>query len=256
MRGHLEADLDPLGHRTARHHPDLDYRTYGFSEADLDREIFINNLLGRERTTLREIVGLCARSIAGASASSTCTSRNSPSGNGSSRNSSAAMPAEPDNAAKKEVLRVLTVAETFERFLDRRYTGTKRFGIEGAESLMPALEAILRVGAELGIEEFVLGMPHRGRLNVLANFMGKPYAAIFSEFQGNASQSRARPRLGRRQIPSRHLDRPRGRRPPRASVAGGQPVASRSGQSGRARQGARQAAPARRHRAQEGASAS
>ena len=117
------------------------------------------------------------------------------------------------NAAKKEVLRVLTAAETFERFLDRRYTGTKRFGIEGAESLMPALEAILRCGAELGIEEFVLGMPHRGRLNVLANFMGKPFAAIFSEFQGNASQSRARPRLGRRQIPSRHLERPRGRRP-------------------------------------------
>src|SRR5499425_1703717 len=91
------------------------------------------------------------------------------------------------NAAKKEVLRVLTVAETFERFLDRRYTGTKRFGIEGAESLMPALEAILRRGAELDIREFVIGMPHRGRLNVLANFMGKPYAAVFSEFQGNAT---------------------------------------------------------------------
>src|SRR5213078_5189204 len=89
------------------------------------------------------------------------------------------------NAAKKEVLRVLTVAETFERFLDRRYTGTKRFGIEGAESLMPALESILRCGAELGIREFVIGMPHRGRLNVLANFMGKPFAAIFAEFQGN-----------------------------------------------------------------------
>jgi len=89
--------------------------------------------------------------------------------------------------AKKEVLRVLTVAETFERFLDRRYTGTKRFGIEGAESVMPALEAILRRGAELGIGEFVIGMPHRGRLNVLANFMGKPFAAIFSEFQGNAA---------------------------------------------------------------------
>src|SRR5207248_10153240 len=81
-------------------------------------------------------------------------------------------------AAKKEVLRVLTVAETFERFLDRRYTGTKRFGIEGAESLMPALEAILRRGAELGIGELVIGMPHRGRLNVLANFIVKPFAAI------------------------------------------------------------------------------
>src|SRR5499425_972450 len=91
------------------------------------------------------------------------------------------------NAAKKEILRTLTITETFERFLDRRYTGTKRFGIEGAESLMPALEAILRRGSELGICEFVIGMPHRGRLNVLANFVGKPFTAIFSEIQGNST---------------------------------------------------------------------
>jgi 2-oxoglutarate dehydrogenase E1 component len=90
-------------------------------------------------------------------------------------------------AVKKEILKTLTVAETFERFLDRRYTGTKRFGIEGAESLMPALEVILYRGAELGVREFVIGMPHRGRLNVLANFVGKPFAAIFSEFQGNST---------------------------------------------------------------------
>jgi 2-oxoglutarate dehydrogenase E1 component len=89
---------------------------------------------------------------------------------------------------KKEILQILTAAETFERFLDRRYTGTKRFGIEGAESLMAALEAILRRGSELGIREFVIGMPHRGRLNVLANFVGKPFAAIFCEFQGNGTQ--------------------------------------------------------------------
>ena len=88
---------------------------------------------------------------------------------------------------RKEILRTLTQAETFERFLDRRYTGTKRFGIEGAESLMPALEAILYRGSELGVREFVIGMPHRGRLNVLANFVGKPFAAVFSEFQGNST---------------------------------------------------------------------
>ena len=95
---------------------------------------------------------------------------------------------ELSTSIKKEILQILTVAETFELFLDRRYTGTKRFGIEGAESLMPALEAILRRGSELGIREFVIGMPHRGRLNVLANFVGKPFAAIFSEFQGSATQ--------------------------------------------------------------------
>ncbi len=247
MRGHLEADLDPLGIERRADHPELDYRTYGFSEADLDREIFINNLLGRERATLREIIGLlrqiyCGRIGIEYMHIQELAERQWIQQKFERREARPSL----TNAAKKEVLRVLTVAETFERFLDRRYTGTKRFGIEGAESLMPALEAILRVGAELGIEEFVLGMPHRGRLNVLANFMGKPYAAIFSEFQGNASNPEQRPRLGRRQIPSRHLDRPRDRRPSRASVAGGQPVASRSGQPGRARQGARQAAPARR----------
>ena len=88
---------------------------------------------------------------------------------------------------KKAILERLTAAEFFETFLDKKYTGTKRFGLEGGESLIPALEQILKYGGKNGIEEVVLGMPHRGRLNVLANFMGKPFSAIFSEFQGNAS---------------------------------------------------------------------
>ena len=79
----------------------------------------------------------------------------------------------------------LTAAEFFERFLDRKYTGTKRFGLEGGESTIPALEQILKRGSQLGIDEVVIGMPHRGRLNVLANLMNKPFAAIFAEFQGN-----------------------------------------------------------------------
>jgi len=188
VRGHLEADLDPLGLERRAEHPELDYRSYGFSEADLDREIFIDGVFERERATLREIIALLRETYCGRIGVEYMHIQ---------------VPEERQwirqkfehrdgrsnltNAAKKELLRILTVAETFERFLDRRYTGTKRFGIEGAESLMPALESILRRGAELGVEEFVLGMPHRGRLNVLANFMGKPYAAIFSEFQGNAT---------------------------------------------------------------------
>ena len=189
VRGHLEADLDPLGLERRAGHPELDYRTYGFSPADLDREIFINNLLGRERASLREIIALlreiyCGRIGVEYMHIQELAERQWIQQKFERRDAKPTL----TNAAKKEILRILTVAETFERFLDRRYTGTKRFGIEGAESLMPALEAILRVGAELGIEELVLGMPHRGRLNVLANFMGKPYAAIFSEFQGNASQ--------------------------------------------------------------------
>src|SRR5437763_8123563 len=190
VRGHLEADLDPLHLEQRRPHNELDYHTWGFTEADLDREIFINNLLGRERATLREIIRILRETYCGrigieymhiqVLAERQWIQQKFEHLHDRPRLT---------NAAKKEVLRVLTAAETFERFLDRRYTGTKRFGIEGGESLMPALEAILRRGAELGVAEFVIGMPHRGRLNVLANFMGKPFAQIFSEFQGNAANT-------------------------------------------------------------------
>jgi 2-oxoglutarate dehydrogenase E1 component len=188
VRGHLEADLDPLGLERRPHHADLDYHTYGFVDADLDREIFINKVFGREHASLREIIGLCRQTYCGWIGveymhNQVLAERQWVQRRFESPDARPVLTA----AAKKEVLRVLTVAETFERFLDRRYTGTKRFGLEGAESSMAALEAILRRGIELGIEELVIGMPHRGRLNVLANFMGKPYAAIFSEFQGNAT---------------------------------------------------------------------
>jgi 2-oxoglutarate dehydrogenase E1 component len=188
VRGHLESDLDPLGLEPRGHHPDLDYHTYGFTEADFDREIFLSDLLGRERATLRELIALlreiyCGRIGVEYMHIQVLAGRQWIQQKFERREAFPGL----TNTAKREVLRVLTIAETFERFLDRRYTGTKRFGIEGAESLMPALEAILRRGAELGVKEFVIGMPHRGRLNVLANFMGKPYAAIFAEFQGRAT---------------------------------------------------------------------
>ncbi len=188
VRGHLEADLDPLGLDKRGHHPELDYRSYGFSEADLDREIFINGLLGRQRASLREIIAALRETYCGTIGIEYMhiqdpTEKAWIQEKFEKRQSRCALSGE----SKREILRVLTAAETFERFLDRRYTGTKRFGIEGAESLMPALEEILRRGSELGIREFVIGMPHRGRLNVLANFVGKPFAAIFSEFQGNST---------------------------------------------------------------------
>ncbi len=188
VRGHLEADLDPLGLDKRGPYPELDYRSYGFSKADLDREIFLAGIFDRERASLREIIDILRQTYCGKIGVEYMHIQ---------------VPAERawiqekferrqgrhglSTAEKKNVLEILTTTETFERFLDRRYTGTKRFGIEGAELLMPALEAILRRGSELGVEEFVIGMPHRGRLNVLANFVGKPYAAIFSEFQGNST---------------------------------------------------------------------
>jgi 2-oxoglutarate dehydrogenase E1 component len=188
VRGHLEADLDPLGLEPRRQHPELDFRTYGFTEADLDREILLNNLLGRDRATLRQLIAQLRAIYCGTIGIEYMHIQVLAERQWVQQQFEAPEAAPSlTGAAKKEILRVLTLAELFERFLDRRYTGTKRFGIEGAEALMPALEAILRRGAELGIEEFVIGMPHRGRLNVLANFLGKPYAAIFSEFQGHAA---------------------------------------------------------------------
>jgi len=188
VRGHLEADLDPLGLEKRGPYPELDYRSYGFTEADLDREIFINNLLGRERATLREIIAILRKTYCG-TVGAEYMHIQVPAERAWIQEKFEKPQSRPALSAgiKKEILRTLTRAETFERFLDRRYTGTKRFGIEGAESLMPALEAILHRGAELAICEFVIGMPHRGRLNVLANFVGKPFAAVFSEFQGNST---------------------------------------------------------------------
>jgi 2-oxoglutarate dehydrogenase E1 component len=188
VRGHLEAELDPLGLEKRGPYPELDCRTYGFTEADLDREIFINNLFGRERATLREIIAILRETYCGRIGVEYMHIQ-VPAERAWIQEKFEKRQSRPTYSAavKKEILRTLTIAETFERFLDRRYTGTKRFGIEGAESLMPSLEAILRCGSELGIREFVIGMPHRGRLNVLANFVGKPFAAIFSEFQGNST---------------------------------------------------------------------
>ena len=187
VRGHLEADLDPLGLEKRGPYPELDYRSYGFTAADLDREIFIDNF-GRERATLREIIAILRETYCGKIGVEYMHIQD-PAERAWIQEKFEKRPRRSSLSAqiKGEILRVLTTAETFERFLDRRYTGTKRFGIEGAESLMPALEAILHRGAELGICEFVIGMPHRGRLNVLANFVGKPFAAIFSEFQGNST---------------------------------------------------------------------
>ena len=88
---------------------------------------------------------------------------------------------------KKAILQSLTNAELFEKFLDKKYTGTKRFGLDGGETTIPALEQIIKRGSQLGLKEVVIGMAHRGRLNILANFMAKPFQAIFSEFQGNAA---------------------------------------------------------------------
>ncbi len=188
VRGHLEADLDPLGLKEVESHPELAPASYGFGEADMDRPIFIDNVMGLETATPREIVSLARETYCGHIGVEYMHIQD-PAQKAWIQRRIEGSRSRP-NLTKEEKVRTLediTRAEVFEQFLNKKYTGTKRFGLDGGESTMAAMEEILRRGSELGLEEVVVGMPHRGRLNVLANFMGKPFTAIFSEFQGGAS---------------------------------------------------------------------
>ncbi|MGH6977113.1 MAG: 2-oxoglutarate dehydrogenase E1 component, partial [Stellaceae bacterium] len=188
VRGHLIADLDPLGLDRRTSHPDLDPATFGFTEADYDRPIFVNNMLGFETATIRELVAALRATYCGHVGVEYMHIQEL-----EQRQWIQARIEVPRNQTeftergKRTIYERLVEAEFLERFLDKRYTGTKRFGIEGAEALIPALEQILKRGGQLGMKELVIGMPHRGRLSVLTNMMGKPYAALFSEFQGNSA---------------------------------------------------------------------
>ena len=185
VRGHLEADLDPLGIAERQPHPELDYRTYGFSDADLDREIFIDHVLGLDDPTLREIMAAVRETYCG-NIGVEYMHIQDPDKKAWIQERIEAVHNRTDFTAlgKRAILERLTEAEAFENFLDKKYTGTKRFGLDGGESLIPALEQIIKRGGQLGVTEIVIGMPHRGRLNVLTAMMGKPYQAIFSEFHG------------------------------------------------------------------------
>ena len=188
VRGHLEAKLDPLGLKPIEPHPELDPKTYGFTDSDLDRPIFIDRVLGLETATLRQIVEAVRKTYCGTIGVEFMHIQD-PAQKAwiQERVESIHNQTEFTYNGKKAILERLIAAEAFEQFLDKKYTGTKRFGLDGGESMIPALEQILKRGSQLGLEEVVVGMPHRGRLNVLANFMGKPFTAIFSEFQGGAA---------------------------------------------------------------------
>jgi len=186
VRGHLEADLDPLGLKPILPHAELDPKTYGFTEADMDRPIFIGNVMGLETATLRQILAQLRATYCGKIGVEFMHIQD-PAQKAwiQERIESIRNQTEFTAKGKLAILERLTAAEVFERFLDRKYTGTKRFGLDGGETTIPALEQILKRGSQLGVNEVVVGMAHRGRLNVLANFIGKPFSAIFSEFQGN-----------------------------------------------------------------------
>jgi len=189
LRGHLEANLDPLGLAPTQRHSDLDPYSYGFDAADDDRPIFCDGHLGLELATLPEIVRT-ARAIYCGTIGIEYLHVQDPRERRwiMSRMEGPSFREAFGSERRRSILQSLSGAETFEHFLARKFVATKRFGLEGGESTIPALEEILRCGARLGIEQFVIGMSHRGRLNVLANIMGKPVQQIFAEFQGIASR--------------------------------------------------------------------
>jgi 2-oxoglutarate dehydrogenase E1 component len=188
MRGHLAADLDPLKLKEPIRHPELDPATYGFTDADMDRPIFLDRVLGLEHATLRQIIDILKRTYCGtlgvefmhiSDPDQKAWIQERIEGAGKSVSFTA--------QGKKAILNKLIEVEGFEQFLNVKYTGTKRFGLDGGESLIPALEQIIKRGGQLGLQEIVFGMAHRGRLNMLANVMSKPFSAIFHEFKGGSS---------------------------------------------------------------------
>ena len=189
MRGHLAANLDPLGMLGREDQPELDPKTYGFGPKDMDRRIYIDNVLGLDYATPRQMLDILRRTYCSTFAVEFMHI------------------SDPDEKSwlqqriegkdkeisftpqgKRAILKKLVEAEAFERFLHKRYPGTKRFGLDGGEAAVPALEQMIKRGGALGVDEIIVGMPHRGRLNVLAAVMGKPYHKIFFEFQGGNTQ--------------------------------------------------------------------
>jgi len=187
IRGHLAADLDPLNILKNNAHPELQPANYGFHESDMDRLIYIDNVLGLELATMREIVDIVKRTYCGTFAlqymhisnpSESQWLKERIEGYGKEINFT--------KRGRKAILNKLVEAEGFEKFLHVKYMGTKRFGLDGGESLIPAMEQIIKRGGALGVKDIIIGMPHRGRLNVLVNVLAKPLRAIFNEFQGGS----------------------------------------------------------------------
>ena len=189
IRGHLVADLDPLGMRETTPHPELDPKSYGFTDADMDRPIFIDNVLGLQIASMREILSIVKRTYCGTFALQYMHISNpEEAGWLKERIEGLGKEIQFSREGRKAILNKMVEAEGFEKFLHVKYMGTKRFGLDGGESLIPAMEQIIKRGGNLGVRDIVIGMPHRGRLSVLANVMQKPYRAIFNEFQGGSSK--------------------------------------------------------------------
>jgi len=188
VRGHLAADLDPLGLAKRDLPADLTPEFHGFKGEALDRPIYLGGTMGFETATIRELVECLRRNYCGKIGLeymhiNDLDERRFLQDRMEGRDAEISFTPE----GKQAILAKVIQAEQWEKFLARKYVGTKRFGLDGGESMVPALESVIKYGGQYGVREIVIGMAHRGRLNVLANVMGKPYRAIFSEFAGGSA---------------------------------------------------------------------
>ncbi|WP_375382814.1 2-oxoglutarate dehydrogenase E1 component [uncultured Sphingomonas sp.] len=188
VRGHLAAQLDPLGLVKNEMPADLKTEYHGFSNADIDRPVYLGGTMGLEWATIRELVDILRANYCGAVGLEFMHIVDV-----EERRFLQERMEGQDKAVdftplgKKAILNKVIEAEQWEKFLGRKYVGTKRFGLDGGESMIPALESVIKYGGQMGIDEIVFGMAHRGRLNVLANVMAKPLRVIFHEFAGGSS---------------------------------------------------------------------
>ncbi|WP_156201525.1 multifunctional oxoglutarate decarboxylase/oxoglutarate dehydrogenase thiamine pyrophosphate-binding subunit/dihydrolipoyllysine-residue succinyltransferase subunit, partial [Actinotalea caeni] len=182
-RGHLIADTDPLAYRQ-RKHADLDVQNHGLTLWDLDRSFPTGGFGGKPRMLLRDILGLLRNSYCRTIGAEYMHLHDAAQRRWLQQRLESGWD-KPAPEEQKQILRKINQAEAFETFLQTKFVGQKRFSLEGGESLIPLLDRILQAAAREGLDEVGIGMPHRGRLNVLANIAGKSYAQIFAEFEGN-----------------------------------------------------------------------
>ncbi|WP_440996776.1 2-oxoglutarate dehydrogenase E1 component [Arhodomonas sp. SL1] len=186
FRGHQRADIDPLHLRDKPEVPDLDPAYHGLSEADMDQTFNTGSLFTAEQLTLREIIALCEEVYAGKLGSEYMHITDTAQKRWiQERLERPRARAELDAESRQRVLQRLTAAEGIEKYLNSKYVGQKRFSLEGSEVLVPLLDEVIQRGGEQGVREMVLGMAHRGRLNVLINTLGKSPADLFAEFEGD-----------------------------------------------------------------------
>ena len=186
INGHLIANLDPLNLHKKNYHPELDYKSYGFSENDLDREIFIDGSLGLETATLNEIIQILNKTYASSIGVEFLHIQSVEQKQWvQERIEEVHNKTNFTTQGKKAIFQRLVESELFEQYLDKKFLGTKRYGVEGGESMIPGIEQIVKQSCLAGVQDTYFGTAHRGRLTLLATVLGMPYRGILSKFQGS-----------------------------------------------------------------------